>query len=138
MRRTIRKLLDHEIIRYGISGVTIAAINYFVYYILQVFGIRYNIANIFGLVISKAVGFFLNKYFVYQAGESTKKQTVFEAVKFVGARGFTGVVDYFGVVLLVEIFQVNSMAAKFVVMILVIILNYIFGKLIFRRQHASE
>ena len=127
--------MDYEIIRYGISGITIAAINYFVYYILQIFGMRYNVANIFGLVISKTVGFFLNKYFVYQAGGTTKKQTVFEAVKFVGARGFTGIVDYLGVVLLVEVFMVNSLAAKFIVMILVIILNYVFGKLIFRRKH---
>lgn len=138
MKVAVRKLLGHEIIRYGISGVTIAAINYFVYFILQVIGMKYNIANIFGLVISKTAGFFLNKYFVYRAVDSTKKQTAFEAVKFVGARGFTGLVDYFGVILLVEVFSVGSMPAKLITMIAVVILNYILGKLVFRRKHASE
>ena len=53
-----------------------------------------------------------------------------ECLKFIVARGFTGVVDYFGVIFMVDMLKIDENISKITIQVLVIILNYIFGKLL--------
>ena len=130
--------MDNEIIRYGISGVIIAAINFLIYTGLQLLGMAYFVANIFGIIISKLCGFVLNKFFVYRSKNTSVKENIKEAAGFAVARGFTGLVDYFGVLFLVEILSVGKWISKLLAMVIVIFLNYILGKIVFRNVGSNQ
>ncbi len=80
--------------------------------------------------------FFTNKVFVFESKSWAPKVFWKEFVSFILARALTGVLEIFGVPLLVklgldqEIFGIKAMVAKVSVTIIVIILNYVFSKLI--------
>lgn len=133
----IQKVLSKEIVRYGISGVLISLVNLGVYTGLVCLGLRYEIANIIALVLSRVAGFALNKYFVFR---STREGSFWrEFWGFMAARGLSGLVDYFGVILLVDQIHANEVLSKGFVMVFVIVLNYFLGKfLVFRRKESTE
>ncbi len=132
----IRKVLSKEIVRYGISGVLISLVNLGVYTGLVYLGLRYEIANIIALILNRIAGFALNKYFVFR---STCEGSFWrEFWGFMAARGLSGLVDYFGVILLVDQLHVNEVLSKGFVMVFVIVLNYFLGKfLVFRRKESA-
>jgi putative flippase GtrA len=49
-------------------------------------------------------------------------------MRFIFARGFTGLVDYFGLIALVELFGFNEIYSKYAMVATVIVLNYVLGK----------
>ena len=132
----IHKVLSKEIIRYGISGVLIALVNLGVYTGFVSLGMRYEIANIIALVLSRVAGFALNKYFVFRSTQQGRFWREFWG--FMAARGLSGLVDYFGVILLVGQFHVDEVLSKGFVMLFVIVLNYFLGKfLVFQRKESA-
>ena len=133
----IRKALSNEIIRYIISGVLIALVNLGVYTGFLSLGMRYEFANIIAIVLSRIAGFGLNKYFVFRS--TIKSRFWREFWGFMVARGFSGLVDYLGLILLVEQFHIQKILSKAIIMILVIVLNYVLGKfLVFRQKEESN
>ena len=131
----IHKILSKEIIRYGISGVLISLVNLGVYTGLLFLGLRFEIANILALILSRVVGFALNKYFVFHSARNGRFWREFWG--FMAARGLSGLVDYFGVILLVNQLQLNEVLSKGIVMAFVIVLNYFLGKFLVFRPKAS-
>ena len=127
-----------EIIRYGISGLIIAAINFGGFELLKLTGLAYSAANLIAIVFSKCCGYLLNKNFVYKSKTNSLPELLKEMFRFVLARGFTGVVDYFGVILLVEGARISSTAAKLCMQVVVITLNYVLGKFaVFKKKKLS-
>lgn len=124
-----KKRLLGELVRYGISGGLVTLSNVGSYELLLRVGLVYTIANIIALVFSKTVGYLLNKFWVYKSKTATKIDTVKELFRFILARGFTGVVDYVGLIVLVECFHMNKSLSKWIVVVAVIVLNYVLGKL---------
>ena len=49
-------------------------------------------------------------------------------VRFVLARGATGMFDYFGLMVAVELFHFDPVWSKYGIQLIVIILNYVLGK----------
>lgn len=128
MIKWIKKALNSEVIRYAISGGMVTLTNAAGYFILLQLGIVYTVANIISLILSKVVGYLLNKLWVYRSKNDNLKQMLLELFRFVLARGFTGLVDFFGLILMVELFGMNERISKIAIMLLVIVLNYILGK----------
>lgn len=122
----------YEIVRYGISGVVTAVLNLGTYELLNIFGIDYKISNIFALLISKVVAFFISKYFVYKSNEKGRKAFK-EFVGFALSRVATALLDYFGLILLVECVGLDKFYSKIIVIVVVIISNYVLGKLVFKK-----
>lgn len=132
-------MLGAEFIRYGISGAIAFLANAAVYYGLLFAGVPYNIANIASLVTSKVSAYLLNKLWVYRTVCESKKEFLLEMLKYIAARSFTGVIDYFGLVFMVEVLGGDEKLCKPVVMIVVILLNYVIGKvLVFRKKKTTE
>lgn len=123
-----RGLFGSELFRYGIGGGSVTAVNFLLYTVLVAAGMRYTAANLIALAASKTWGYFINKFYVFRSHTSGWKETAAEVLRFVLARGFTGVVDYFGVVLLVEGLRADELISKYAVMFLIILLNYVLGK----------
>ena len=84
--------------------------------------------------------FVTNKLWVFRSKSREPKVVVREFVSFVGARGVTGLLEVFGVPFLVwiglnqTIFGVEGAIAKVIVSVAVVILNYVFSKLIVFRK----
>ena len=139
MIKLIRRFLDNEIIRYAITGGLVTLTNAVGYFLLREIGIIYTVSNIVSLILSKVVGYLLNKFWVYKSINDSLMQTFLELLRFILARGFTGLVDFFGLILMVELFGWNDRISKIIIMILVIILNYVLGKkAVFIKKEKNE
>ena len=55
-------------------------------------------------------------------------QMILELCRFILARGLTGLLDFFGLIALVELCGWNERISKIAIMLLVIVLNYVLGK----------
>lgn len=124
-KKTIR-----EFVCYGLAGVTTTLINIIVYHGFLAFGLDYKWSNLIAIVFSKMYGYCVNKHFVFHSKCNSKGELLTEVVKFVFARGITGFIDYFGVIILVELCQADKVIVKYMLQVIVVILNYIMSKFV--------
>lgn len=128
-----------ELLKYGAAGVTTTFVNLAVYYIFFMTGMDYRCANLAALILSKGYGYVVNKIFVFRSHCESKRELMIEISRFILARGFTGLIDYFSLIALVELLDTNKIFAKYLVQTAVIILNYVFGKfLVFRENNKKQ
>lgn len=127
-REGLIRFFHSELFRYGVAGVSVTFVNFGVYTLLFAAGVEYTAANIAAIILSKTWGYFVNKFYAFRSHTKGVLETVKELLRFVAARGFTGLVDYFAVIFLVEFLGVNELLSKYAVVALIIILNYILGK----------
>lgn len=118
-----------EILSYGIFGVMTTVVNIAVYQVLvSIFEIEYWISNLMALLASKIFAYVVNKKFVFHSKCKDTKALLKEIIRFVFARGATGLIDYFGLILAVEVFSFNRVYSKYALQAIVIILNFVLGK----------
>lgn len=118
-----------ELIMYFIFGVSTTIVNILVYHMFLLCKIDYKIANLFAVVLGKLYAYVTNKKFVFCTKCETPKDAIKEFMRFVYARGITGLVDYFGLIVAVEYFGADIVITKYVLQIIIILLNYILSKL---------
>lgn len=126
-----------ELILYGIFGVGTTVANILVYQGLLLF-LDYKISNLIAIIVTKILAYLVNKLFVFCSHCSNVGELIKEVVTFVITRGFTGVLDYFGVIFLVEVLSCNPVYSKYFLQVLVIVLNYFFGKKTVFVSHKPE
>lgn len=126
----IKKLISEhkQLIDYGIFGVLTTVLNIAIYQILVLASIDYRISNLIAIIVTKIVSYLVNKRFVFRTKCKNMLELFGEMSRYILARGFTGIIDYFGVVLLVEVFKFDKIYVKYFVQVVVIVLNYILGK----------
>lgn len=130
-----------EIIMYIICGAATTLVSLLIYYVCAQFFFDINnafqlqITNVISWVLSVLFAFVTNKILVFKSKASPFK----EMLRFYVARIGTLLIDMFLMYLFVTVLSQNDMIVKFVVSIVVIILNYIFGKiLVFRKENSNE
>ena len=84
------------------------------------------IANILAILFA----YITNRKWVFESFAVTRRQKLKEMAKFFLSRGFTLVIDFAGLFLMHKVFGVNEIISKIVVSIVVIVLNFVFSKLI--------
>lgn len=117
-----------ELISYIFWGILSLGFNFGCFYLLLKTGLDYRLANIITLILLKFFVFFTNKYFVFKNDTSTLKAVFLEFLKFLFARFGTNLLDFFGLILLVEFFGVKELYGKISLAIIVIIANFILSK----------
>ena len=155
-----------EIIMYIIFGVLTTLVNWVVYTVLiKIFGgaaesetvmfalfgkditmkIFYIfIANFVAWVAGVVFAFVTNKIWVFESKSWRFGLVMKELWLFVAARLLTGVLEWFGVPLLVAagldqpLFGIDGFLAKVIVSVIVVILNYVFSKLIIFRKKKDQ
>ena len=165
---TIKKLFVKykEIILYIVFGVLTTLVNWVVYWLTEplfkaafhgddvmfaLFGMEITfttfaifLANFIAWVAGVAFAFVTNKIWVFESKSWKPSVAIKEFWLFVTARLITGVLEWFGVPLLVAIglnqplFGVDGFVAKIVVSVIVIILNYVFSKLIIFKNKDKD
>lgn len=155
-----------EIIMYIIFGVLTTLVNWVVYTILiKIFGSAAEsetvlfslfgrditmsifyifIANFVAWVAGVVFAFVTNKIWVFESKSWKFGLVMKELWLFVAARLITGVLEWFGVPALVAagmdqpLFGIDGFLAKIVVSVIVVILNYVFSKLIIFRKKDKQ
>lgn len=130
----IKKILNKETINYIIFGVGTTIVNIIVYQGLLTFNVDYKISNIIALVLAKLFSYITNKIIVFKSRQDSIWNLFKEFIKFSFTRGFTGLIDYFGLIFMVEALGFSKVISKYFLQVIVIILNYIFGKLVVFRK----
>lgn len=128
-----------EIINYLIFGVLTTLVNFIVYIILaKALSVDENISNVIAWIVSVAFAYITNKIYVFESKTQGVRAIVKEVFSFVGCRLFSGVVDIVSFGILVTGVKMNDIVAKIVIAILVVILNYIFSKLIIFKRNTAK
>lgn len=127
-----------ELILYIIFGGLTTVVNIAVFYFLTLLGMEYLLANVIAWIISVVFAFLTNKLYVFNSKSFSFKLFLREAILFFMARGFSLAVDMVGMVILIELIHMDSLIAKIIVNIIVIVLNYILSKfLIFSKKEKK-
>ena len=159
--RLIDKFFTKEIVSYVFFGVLTTFVNLAVFYltkklfaaigwngffntivpedskIVELFsgGSEYLDANLIAWVAGVIFAFVTNKLFVFESKSWRPSIAGKEFTGFVGARVFSLFVEMLGMFVMVTLLTWNELVAKLIVGVIVIIMNYIFSKLlIFKKK----
>ena len=152
---TIKTLITKykELIVYVIFGVCTTFVNLVVFKISNLFlgDEKYLISNVFAWFFSVIFAYTTNKIFVFKSKDWGVKNLVKEVTSFFSSRIFTFLIEEFGLYLLVDVIrfkdiQLNiltitingEMIAKILVSVVVVILNYVFSKLLFLKAGKTD
>ena len=121
-------LLNREVVLYGVFGVLTSVMNVAMFTLLLDAGWEYRVANVVTLVAVKLTAYVCNKHFVFRSHCASLADLLREFGRFVVARGATMLIDYFGLIALVDGLGLAKVPSKVLVTALVIVLNYVIGK----------
>lgn len=124
-----------EQLTYLVVGSLTTLINYAVYALLT-YGahIHYIAANTVGWVAAVAFAYFANGKWVYR---STARRGWREAFSFALSRLFSLGLETVLLFLLVDLLHMDEMAAKIPVAVLVVVVNYLTGLLVFKHKKEA-
>jgi len=128
MKKIKEKILNKEIILYIIFGIITTIINIGTFYILTNIKVIYIISNLIALMLAKIVAYLANKFIVFKKKCKNKKELLNEIISFIFVRGFTMLIDFIGLIILIEIFNIEKIISKIIVTLIVIIINYMASK----------
>lgn len=156
MIETIKKLFNKykELISYVFFGVlaTIVSIGSFKIFDVILGEHLYMLSNVISWIITVIFAYFTNKLWVFQSKSWKPSVVVRELIGFFGARLFSLGVEELGLWLMIDKmnigtigfeildFDVNgNLIAKVIMQVVIVILNYIFSKLIiFKKKDKKE
>lgn len=125
-----------EAVRYLFWGVVTVAFNYLSYLLLQAV-MAYQIANLLSIVATKIFAYCTNRKFVFRS-KSGKFDQVKEIARYLVSRGLTGVVDFFGLILLTETILPDDRLGKMIMIGVTTVLNYFLGKIfVFQKSETT-
>lgn len=132
-----KSFVNPETFRYTFFGIFTLLLNIGIYQGGQRLGMNYRTANMIALIISKLAAYICNKFFVFRVYSHSFLSWLKEFLRFVLTRGATFLIDYFGVIFAVEVLHMDKMLSKYFFVIIVLVLNYILGKLVVFRKHRA-
>lgn len=119
---------NRQMLSYILWGGVSIVFNISVFNLLVACEINYKAANVITLILLKIFVFFTNKFFVFTSAATGLKATIREFLRFLTARIFTNLIDFFGLIFLVELLHQNASASKMGLAIIVVLLNFVFSK----------
>ncbi len=161
--RIIDKLFTKEIVTYILFGVMTTVVNLVTFYIFKrifisigwegifntvipedsslhkifIGGTDYLDANFIAWIVGVIFAFVTNKLWVFDSKSWAPSVAAKEFTGFMGARIFSFVIETISLFVLVTLLSVNDFFAKIIVGIIVIIINYVFSKLIIFKKKGE-
>lgn len=118
-------------ILYAVFGVFTTAVNLIVYHLCYYqAGMSNTLSNIFAWIMAVTFAYLTNKSWVFDSRSWAWPVLRKEIPAFVSCRLATGIMDLIIMYVCVDILNWHAMLMKFVSNVLVILLNYIFSKLV--------
>ena len=133
MKKTVMRNTD--VLPYIIFGILTTLVNIISYWVLaHPLGIDTLPSTVIAWVLSVLFAYGTNRTWVFHSTAKTGQAILREMISFFACRITTGLVDWLGMYLFVEICHWDDMIVKIALNVLVIVLNYIASKwLIFRK-----
>ena len=128
-------LKNRQFFSFFIFGIITTVVNFTVYFSLQNFAcLSATVSNIIAWIASVIVAFVTNKIFVFKSNDWSWKATVSESLRFFGSRVMTGVLETAGIYITVDFLHLDGNIMKWLIGILVVLCNYLTGKIfVFRK-----
>ena len=133
----IRSLVEKhwDIVTYLFFGVLTTVVNYIVYLpAYNLLGLSASVSNVLSWAVAVAFAYLTNKPFVFKSHDWSKETVIPELTKFVSCRIASGAMETVILLVTVDILGWNGNIWKLLTQVLVVILNYVFSKLIVFRK----
>ncbi len=151
MKKTILKLYHkyRELVAYFFVGCATTLLNLLLFALFSALigDHLYLVSNAIAWLLSVTFAFFMYKLAVFRSMDMAAKTLLIEALEFYGARLLTLGIESLGLILLIDIINLSrfgfhfiitvtgEMIAKFIMLVITTITNYIFSKfIIFRKK----
>lgn len=126
--RSLTRLFSRELVLYAVFGVLTSAINFGLFALLVCY-LDYRISNIIALIVTILCAYVLNRMFVFKRVNEGLGAIAREFFRFVLSRTGTLVLEYFGLIALVSVLDMNERTGKILITVVVVALNYLIGKI---------
>lgn len=134
IKKIWKKIWNKEFISYAFWGLTTTVLNIVLYSFLCCV-LEYWIANMIAIIACKIYSYFTNKFFVFKSHSDNLLALIKELVMYIVTTSFSGLLDFFGVIFLVEMIALNEQIAKYIITVAVMLANYVLRKkLVFRNE----
>lgn len=132
MKQLIEKYKD--VIPYAVFGVLTTLVNIGSYWIMaHPMKMPVMVSTVIAWILSVLFAYLTNRKWVFHSEASSSKEIIHEIAMFFSARLATGVIDWGGMFVFVDLLKLNDVVIKTLANVVVIILNYVASKfLIFR------
>ncbi|MDU1032945.1 GtrA family protein [Clostridium sp.] len=125
-----------ETILYLIFGVLSTVVNIVTYVFFgRVVGLNYLVANLIAWIMAVFFAYITNKFWVFGSKEIKFNYVLKEISSFVGCRLFSGGIEMLIMFIMISVLNINDFVVKIVTNVIVVILNYIFSKLVIFRNN---
>ena len=126
-----------DMIPYMIFGVLTTLVNIAAYWLLaHPLGLSTVPSTVIAWVLAVLFAYVTNRKWVFHSEAKTRNEIIKEGVSFYLCRLGTGVLDWLGMYVMVDVLHWNDLIVKIAVNIVVIVLNYVASKLIVFRKKA--
>lgn len=135
--RKLKEWIDKhwDIFSYLIFGVLTTVVNYIVYLpLLNILQLSAALSNVIAWAAAVAFAYVTNKPFVFKSHDWSLRTVIPELSKFVSCRVASGAMETAIIFVAVDMLGWNGNIWKLVTSVLVVILNYVFSKLIVFRK----
>lgn len=127
--------LHEDIVLYLIFGVLTTAVNWVVYFpLFNIAQLSASASTAISWAVSVAFAFVTNKPIVFKSHDWSAKTVMPELAGFVGCRVGSGLLEMAIIFLTVDILRWNGNLMKILISVLVVIINYVGSKLLFRKK----
>lgn len=113
-----------------IVNIVVSAVTYYLVFARLPEEIKVNLSTVIAIIAAWIFAYVTNKLYVFDSKTNTKKELIKEIISFISCRGVTAIVEIVLMNVLVTVLQFNYMLMKIIVNIIIIILNFVFSKLI--------
>lgn len=131
-----KKLLFYA--KYLFVGAVTSLINVVVYYLLYKANMHYMLANTIAWFVSVLFAYFANRGYVFGASKTDAKGHLVDFSKFTFGRVITLIIDNGLMWLGITVLLFNNLLVKLTVQVIIIILNYVFSKIVFVKGNKTK
>ncbi|WP_242825897.1 GtrA family protein [Metaclostridioides mangenotii] len=104
----------------------------------SVLGINYYISNIIAWLVAVIFAYITNKFYVFESKSIEYKYVIKELLSFMSCRVLSGVIELILMFVMQNLLLINDFIVKIITNIVVVILNFIFSKLIVFKNEKIE
>ena len=127
-----------EFILYIVFGILTTVVSISSYYVCsEILNIHYLVSNIISWVLAVIFAYFTNRVWVFESKSKNTSDILKEMLTFVNCRLLSGVIDMATMFVLVGAIHINDMYAKVFTQFIVVVLNYVFSKLIVFKKSTN-
>lgn len=120
-----------ELIMYVFFGGLTTLVNIVSYWLIaDVLHVNYLVSTVIAWVISVLFAYVTNKIWVFESKSTKAGEIIKEVALFFAFRALSGLFDLGAMYVMVDLMHINDLIAKIAANVVVIILNYIFSKLV--------